>query len=47
MNVFSEKNDACTLIEELFHPMRLFFSESLSPCTAINDCTFFRGIRVG
>ena len=47
MNVFSEKNYTCTLIEDLFRPVRLFFLEVLSPCTAIKDCTFIRDIRVG
>ena len=40
------KNDTCTLIEELIRPERLFFLESLSPCTVIKDCTFIRDIRV-
>ena len=46
MNVFSEKNDTCTLIEDLFRPVRLFFMESLSPCTVIKDSTLIRDIRV-
>ena len=37
----------CTLIEELFRPVRLFFLEIVSPCTVIPDSTFIRDVRVG
>ena len=50
MNSFNSErgiNDTCTLIEELIRPERLFFLESLSPCTVITDCTFIRDVRVG
>ena len=46
VNVFFEKNDTCTLIEELFWHVRLSFLEILSPCMVIKDCTFIRDIRV-
>ena len=36
----------CTLIEELFRPVRLFFLESLLPCTVIKDYTIIRDVRV-
>ena len=41
------KNDTCTLIEELFRPVRLFFFEILSPCTIIKEGTFIRDVREG
>ena len=45
--IFSEKYDTCAFIEELFRLVRLFFLESLSPCTVIKDCTSIRDLRVG
>ena len=44
--IFSEKDDTCAFIEELFRLVRIFFLESLSPCTVIKDCTFIRDLRV-
>ena len=41
-----ERSDTCTLIEELLRAVCLFFSENLSLCMAITDCTFVRDVRV-
>ena len=41
-----KRHRTCTLIGEFFWPVRLFFLESLSPCTVITDCTFIRDVRV-
>ena len=44
--IIFEKYEACTHIEELFQPVRLFFLETLSSYTVIQDYTDIREIRV-
>ena len=43
---FFEKYEICTLIQEQFQPVRLFFLKSLSSCAVIEDCMVIREIRV-
>ena len=46
LSKIGSRYEACTLIQELFQPVRLFFLESLSFVMVIQDYTVIKDIRV-